>query len=139
MKYLIYLSLLVFMPASSWAMSFYRQNVVTACDMSTASCASYGEKVDTFSNLSFQAVITGSPVGTLKLQISDDVVPPSLGPDQSLNVVNWSDYTGSSSSVSGAENFTYNLLESGYGWIRLVYTKTSGTGTMNVSFRAKSP
>lgn len=131
----------MFTTSHAMAMSFYQQQVITNCDMSTSSCVSYGEKVDTFVNLSFQVVMTGSPVGTLKIQISDAIATPSLGPDQSLNVpaASWSDYTGSSQAVAASGNFTYNLLDAGYGWIRLVYTKTSGTGTINATFRAKSP
>ena len=123
----------------SFAGSFVSQQVIINCDMSTASCASYGIKMDTMEIASFQAVMSGSPVGTLKVQLSNDIATPSNGPDKSLNVVNWTDYTGSSEAISASGTFVYNLLNSGYGWVRLVYTKTSGTGTLNATFRAKTP
>lgn len=84
---------------------------------------------------SIQAVFTGSPVGTLKLQISNDIVPtPTAGAaNLASNVVNWTDYTGSSQSISAAGNFMWILDATGYRWLRLVYTFSSGTGTLNVT------
>jgi hypothetical protein len=52
-----------------------------------------------------QAVYTGAPVGTLKLQVSNDDVQPSSTSNPSANVVNWVDYTGSSQAISAAGNF----------------------------------
>lgn len=71
-----------------------------------------------------QAVWTGSPVGTLKLQISNDNVT-------------YTDYTGSSTAVSGAGNFIWNLLDVGYRYIRVAYTAASGSGTLNANISIK--
>lgn len=87
---------------------------------------------------SISAIFSGSPVGTFKLQISNDIVPvnPSatnpVGSDPAGAVVNWTDYTGSSQAISASGDFTWNLLDIGYRWIRLVYTRSSGSGTLNV-------
>src|ERR1700677_860990 len=62
-------------------------------------------------NCSIQAVMSGAPVGTLKLQISNDPVDVPMNDNQgtdnpdynpAVNVVNWSDYTGSTYAVTTA-------------------------------------
>lgn len=115
-----------------------RPKMVTNGDMS-ASINSVGIILDQIPLASIHAVWTGSPVGTLKLQVSNDLVkiPVSGSADMAANVVNWTDYTGSSQAVSGAGDFMFNLLSNGYYWIRLVYTRSSGTGTLNVTFSGK--
>lgn len=108
-----------------------------------ATFASNGVDTGQIVLLSIQAVWTGSPVGSFKLQISNDDVPVAVEPNKpyaqnpSSNVVNWTDYTGSTTAVSGAGDFMWNILESGYRWIRVVYTRTSGTGTCNITCRVK--
>lgn len=83
--------------------------------------------------------------GSLNLQISNDNVPivlsgPSNGTDPAVNVVNWTNYSGSFSSVSataGTSSFMWNVLYPGYHWVRAVYTASSGTGVMNINFFGK--
>lgn len=68
-----------------------------------------------------QAIWTGTPTGTLKLQISNDMIV-------------WTDYSGSSVSLTGsAGNFLWNLLSMGYNYIQLIYTASSSTGTLNAT------
>lgn len=102
-----------------------------------ASINSIGVDLQQLNLNSIQAVFTGSPVGTLSIQVSNDNVAVAAGANPAANVVNWSDYTGSSSAVSGAGNLTYNLTFAGYRWVRLVYTRSSGTGTLNATFTGK--
>lgn len=66
-----------------------------------------------------------TPVGSTKLQAS-------------LDGTNYTDIDGSSISVSGnsGSNF-YNIELANYPYVRLVYTRTSGSGTLNVSISAK--
>lgn len=59
--------------------------------------------------ISFQLSWTGAPVGTVKLQASND------------NVV-FSDVTNSTVNVSGSGDVLYNLTDIGYLYIRPVYT-----------------
>lgn len=88
---------------------------------------------------SIQAVWTGATAdGTIGLEVSNDIVP--VGPTQansSANVVNWSTYTGSTQTVAGDGNFLWNMNLMGFRWVRLVYTFSSGTGTLNATFVAK--
>lgn len=99
---------------------------------------SNGEEVNQIFNYSIQAVFSGAPVGTFKLQVSCDDVPVGLnGQDPAINVVNWVDYTGSSAAIAAAGNFMWIVADCGYKWVRLVYTRTSGTGTLNVEYNGK--
>ena len=82
-----------------------------------------------------QAVFTGSPVGTFKLQISANYQEDSMG--NVLNAGTWTDYTGSSQGISAAGDFAWNLSTTPYPWIRLVYTRTSGSGTLNATINGK--
>lgn len=107
--------------------------MVSSGDMS-ASINSNGMDLQELDKYSIQAVYSGSPNGTLKLQISNDLV--SRGPDSNpaANVVNWSDYTYSSLNISAAGSFIWKLPRKGEKWVRLVYTRSSGSGTLNVVF-----
>ena len=83
-------------------------------------------------NGAVQAVFSGSPAGTIKLQISCDNVAENLtvGQDPASNVVNWADYSGSPQVISGAGIFIWNFFNPGYRWLRVVWTPTSGTGSL---------
>lgn len=103
-----------------------------------------GIEVNQLYDLSIQAVWTGAPVGTFTIQVSNDIVPltPStsnpVGPDPAANVVNWSTYTGSAVVTSGTPgNWMWITQLAPYKWVRLSYTATSGTGTLNANFFAK--
>lgn len=82
-------------------------------------------------NYSIQLVFTGSPVGSFKLQASDDPGMANGGQQpQALNVTNWSDVSGSTVAVSAAGNVLYDIANAGYNFVRVVYTATSGTGSL---------
>lgn len=88
---------------------------------------------------SIQVVITGSPIGTLDLQASNDfgTIKPA-GPDQgNPGIVNWTDVTGSSTAVSGAGTVLWNFEGAYYKWLRVNYTAASGTGTMTIRINTK--
>lgn len=72
------------------------------------------------------AKFTGAPVGELKIQGSND--PAILGYD---------DITDSISAVTEAGGYILNVELPAYSFIRLVYTATSGTGTINAKINAK--
>lgn len=67
---------------------------------------------------------TGVPNGTFKLQCSAD--HSSLGPPGSYTPTNWSDITDSPLVVTAAGNYTWNVYDSMFNWVRLVYTDASG-------------
>lgn len=92
-------------------------------DMS-GSISSSGIRLDQVEVYGVQAVFTGSPVGTLKLQESNDGT-------------NWDDVTSSEKSVSAAGSESWENDSPGLELVRIVYTRTSGTGTLVVIFNGK--
>ena|SRR3984957_17916264 len=88
--------------------------------------------------IAIQAVLTGTPVGTLSLQGSCDFGAPN-NPQAGGNnqVVNWTDISGSASPVTGAGTASWNYQGAFYKWIRLIYTSSSGTGTITVRSNSK--
>lgn len=73
---------------------------------------------------SIQAVFTGAPVGSFKLQISNDNS-------------NWTDYSGSDYEISAAGNYVWILAVTPFAYVRVVYTRTSGTGSCTISCYGK--
>lgn len=119
-------------------MRLNQARLVTNGDMSGA-INSIGIDLNQHVLYSMQAVFTGAPAGTMKLQISNDMVSVAPnGQSPEANVINWTDYTGSSVAVSAAGNFVWNALDVGYRWVRMVYTPSSGTGVLNVTFCGKA-
>lgn len=78
-----------------------------------------------------QAVFTGTPAGTFKLQVSND-----QGPNETIISANqapvshWSDYTGSAVVISGAGDWTWDVTITNSRWIRVSFTASSSTGTL---------
>lgn len=76
---------------------------------------------------SIQAVWSAgsTPVGVLKLQSSNDGS-------------NWNDISGATANVSGdTGSAMFNVTDAYYNQVRLVYTRTSGSGTINASLVSK--
>lgn len=66
-----------------------------------------------------------APVGTFKLQASDDPVDAGGTP------TNYTDVTSSSTPISGTPgSVLFDVTECSYRWVRLVYTATSGSATI---------
>lgn len=83
-------------------------------------------------NYSIQLVFTGSPVGSFKLQASCDAGSPNASQQATLatGVSNWTDIASSSQAVSAAGNITWDVQNSGYNFVRVVWTYSSGSGTI---------
>ena len=78
---------------------------------------------------SIQAIITGSsPTGTFKLQVSNDTG----------QVANWMDLAGSSQAITTTGNIGWSISPMLYDWVRIVYTRTSGTGNVSALLRHKA-
>ncbi len=96
--------------------------------------------LDQMFGLAIQAIWTGTPVGSMKLQASVQSPPTQNqtsngGPD---NITQWTDISGSSVSISAsAGNFMWNLDAAYYRYIRLVYVNASGSGVLNVHANIK--
>lgn len=76
------------------------------------------------SSVVFYASWTGSPAGTLKLQVS-------------IDGTNYVDLPDSPVIVSGASDFMWNVTDTNYDQIKLVYQATSGSGSLNVKANIK--
>lgn len=88
-----------------------------------------------------QANWSGSAIGELKLQASNDnVVVGPTGTNPSVNVVNWATIAGTANSTSvqaGSSSFLWNVQYPGYRWVRVVFTASSGTGTLGANYFGK--
>lgn len=85
-----------------------------------------------------QAVYTGTPTGSLKLQISCDPIQNAT-PNPTLPT-NWVDLINSSVNVSAAGAYIWNIPDVNYTWVRVVYTDGSSgasTAVLNVIINAK--
>lgn len=86
-------------------------------------------------NFAIQLVWTGSPVGTFKLQASCDEGAPSANTTAVVTsgVSNWTDIADSSVSVFAAGDIMWNVENCGYNFVRVVWARTSGTGSLTVA------
>lgn len=105
--------------------------------VSTTSVNSNGIYMAQIFCYSMIAIFVGAPVGSVKIQVSNDNVPVAQGVNPSLNVVNWVDLPSSTQAVAAAGQFFLKDQDIGYLWARLVYTRTSGTGTLTVNATIK--
>ncbi len=83
-------------------------------------------------NYSIQVVFTGTPGGNFTLQASCDPGHPNAASDAEkyADVVNWTTVADSAFTVSAAGDVMYNVQNTGYEWVRVVWTQTSGSGTI---------
>lgn len=79
---------------------------------------------------SIQSVYTGTPVGDLKIQVSNDDVPLSS------QIVNWFD-VGTTVNIAAAGSNLQKFDFVPYKWLRVFYDRTSGSGTLNVTLCGK--
>lgn len=120
-------------------MRFDPVTILSAGNMADATVVSSGIDMQQMFGGSIQAVFTGSPVGTLTLEVSNDIVYqiPGGGANLAAGVTTWTTYTGSSQAISAAGDFTYILADSNFRFLRLKYTKSSGTGSITATFSGK--
>lgn len=99
--------------------------------MSQATLTSAVTSVQYLDNISVQAIWTGTPTGTITLQGSLDYARDSYG-----NVTNsgtWDTFVSATNQPAGsAGSNLFDLNQLSFPYIRLLYTKVSGTGVLNV-------
>lgn len=85
-----------------------------------------------------QAVYTGTPTGTLRLQASADAFKYANDAQPQVPT-NWTDITDTSVSISSAGSYMWNVIGVFYTFVRVVYSDSSGgmstarlTTTINV-------
>jgi hypothetical protein len=111
--------------------------IVTAGDMS-ATISSLPIAVDKFTACSIQASYTGSPVGTFTVQASNDVGTNPTGNAANVSgIQNWTTVTAYTQAITAAGSVLWSFDDLNYAWLRCVYTRTSGSGTLTVRAVAK--
>lgn len=87
---------------------------------------------------SIQAVISGTPTGSVYLQASADPLTNNQPPGPTPT--NWTTVANSSFTVAAAGTVMWNVTDVGYNWVRVGYTDSSGgasTATMTVTANIK--
>lgn len=92
---------------------------------------------------SIQAIMSGSGpagvTGSFKLQASLDRTPSVNA--AVINLTNWTDISGSSASIAVNPNTNHsviwNVADAYYPHVRLLYTNTAGSGSLNARFAGK--
>ncbi len=84
-------------------------------------------------NIGVQLAWTGTPVGTFSIQVSVDYDPVKHIAGSWATLVLSDDITAAGS----ADNAYIELNQLSAPWMRVVYTRTSGTGTLNCHIAAK--
>jgi len=103
----------------------FNEPIYTAHSL-TASSISASQNIDEIRSYCISAVITGSPVGSLQVQGSNDGI-------------NFGNVPGSQFTVAISAAGIYLIPDSlpAYSYVQLVYTFTSGTGFISASINAK--
>jgi len=87
--------------------------------------------MDLIYSLSIQAFITGSPNGSMRLQVCVD--QNNLGDNSK-----WADMPGSTKLVAGASNqIFWNIADQGYMTFRVAYVPSSGSGLLSLIVEGK--
>lgn len=110
---------------------------ITSGNMASATITSAVTNIEGLDNIGLQLVWTGSPVGTFAFQISADYAQDFLG--NVTNTGNWVaiSTTPNIAAAGSADTAYVDISQLSAPWIRVVYTKTSGTGTLNGYITAK--
>ncbi len=113
--------------------------IISAAALGTASTTSAVTGIQFMDNIAMQFIWSAgsTPIGTIAIQVSLDYAQDSQG--VVTNSGTWTALTISPSlAISGNSGSLYvDLNQLGAPWVRAVYTKTSGTGTLNAYIAGK--
>lgn len=98
--------------------------ILVSAQSMAADVTSAGQDLSFYWVFSMQAVFTGSPVGNIELQASNDNVTYTTIAD-------------TPTAVAAAGNIMWNIENAGYKWVRVFYDATSGTGSLTVTYFGK--
>jgi hypothetical protein len=87
--------------------------------------------IDQIYGFAIQAVYTGTPNGTLKIQASCDDV------QKSSDVTNWIDVSGATATITAAGSVIIQVPYAFYKWFKVVFVRTSGTGSLTITYNGK--
>ena len=123
--------------------------IISSGNMSVSSIVSSVSSIEFLDDVGIQLNWSGSPTGTFSVQVSADYSQDTSSPPNVTNAGNWAPlvltyWTGSAfvtttaipTSLGSPIYLDLALLSAP--WIRTVYTKTSGSGTLDAFITAKS-
>jgi hypothetical protein len=111
-------------------MKFISDIIVDSASMA-ADVTSEGILLDQIYGLSFQCIYSGSPVGDLILQAScDDVTKPELA-------TTWTNISGATVAIAAAGSTLFNVDRVYYKFIRVFFDRSSGSGSLTVTYNGK--
>ena len=110
----------------------FAQDIIIDSEPTSASIESEAVLLDQIYGYAMQCEFTGTPSGTLKLQASCEIIRNGdTGPTI------WTDVDGSSTAISASGTVLYNADAQFYKYVRIVYSRLSGTGTLKVTYNSK--
>jgi len=114
--------------------------VLASGDMSQTSLTSEITSIQGVDNIAYQFVFTGTPTGTFTIEVSADYAPGTGPNSEPANSGHWDTLPITPALVAvGADGSVFvDLNQMGAPYIRAVYTKTSGTGSLNIFITAKA-
>ncbi len=93
--------------------------------------------VESMTGFSIMAKWTGSPVGDFTLEASNNAFTDNVNNNENPDAL-WVTITGSDVAAGGTSgNQIWNVSDVYYKAVRVVYTRTSGTGTYTAAIWAK--
>jgi hypothetical protein len=111
----------------------HKKQIITAGDCAEATVTSSIVNIEFLDNISIQCNLTGSPVGTLAVQASADHEEDANG-----NVSAAGNFvTTYTAAISASGNILFDLNQISSPFIKVLYTKTSGTGAINAFVAGK--
>jgi hypothetical protein len=114
--------------------------VLSSGDMSQSSLTSSITSIQGVDNVVYQFIFTGTPTGVFTIEVSTDYAP-GVGPNsEPANPGHWVTLPVTPALVaSGTDGSVFvDLNQMGSPYIRAVYTRTSGTGVLNIIITAKA-
>jgi len=116
--------------------NLFRFQNITDGDMS-GDVTSIITNIQQLDNIGFQVVWTGTPVGSFDIQVSLNYTQDEWGNVQ--NAGDWSSIglTPAPAAEGSADSAYIDINQISAPWIRLIYTRTSGTGTLQGYVTAK--
>lgn len=110
---------------------------ITDGNMGSATLTSLVTNIQRLDNIGIQINFAGTPTGTFDVQVSADYAQDEFG--NVTNVGNWIslDLTPSPAASGSASQIYIDIAGLSAPWIRVKYTRTSGTGTLNTYVTGK--